>query len=127
MQRPNLLYMTRRGRAAGDDLPIFSVTNHHHHRRRTLSDNCIHIIPIMVLLCLFILWWFCYPGMYFSLLSSTNQLHVPLFSVNSSWAILGLCSSSLLDGSFCVYWFQLTPLCQLLLNIFIRAVRVCDA
>ncbi|KAM7280567.1 hypothetical protein ACFE04_007701 [Oxalis oulophora] len=51
-------------------LPIYRDDPHHHHHHRKLGgggqtrltiEKWVHAMPVFILLCFFILWWFSYP------------------------------------------------------------------
>ncbi|KAL2470418.1 Protein kinase superfamily protein [Abeliophyllum distichum] len=48
-----------------------------------LSQKLIHLIPVLVLLCLFILWWFCYPV----ILEIKNGRIIAIHSIDTPWSL----------------------------------------
>ncbi|CAJ1979382.1 unnamed protein product [Sphenostylis stenocarpa] len=68
-----------------DGLPIYhrSVTGRREtsRSRPTSTEKCIHSIPVIVLLCVFTLWWFSYPvdvEIKDGRITGIRQIHTPL-------------------------------------------------
>ncbi|QCD88290.1 hypothetical protein DEO72_LG3g2832 [Vigna unguiculata] len=68
-----------------DELPIYhrSVTGRRDNSRSRSppAEKCIHLIPVVVMLCLFTLWWFSFPvnlEIKDGRITAIRQIHAPL-------------------------------------------------
>ncbi|CAI9105240.1 OLC1v1004123C1 [Oldenlandia corymbosa var. corymbosa] len=52
--------MARRNRINDDRLPLFSTRNSGGDSKRSFSKKWVHLIPIIVMFCFFVLWFFSY-------------------------------------------------------------------
>ncbi|KAI3450494.1 hypothetical protein Pfo_007159 [Paulownia fortunei] len=64
ISQPRSLFSPRRKMEETTDLPLYNRYSSDSKREISgsrLPEKLVHLIPVVVLLCLFILWWFSYP------------------------------------------------------------------